>query len=267
MLFLFRGLQTEWIKARRSFVVIYVLLCPLLLASLLFLVFYFRPTADIDTAESIGKANYWTMLLLGGYNSLSHLFLPLFIVLLNVMLYTREHQGNMWKHLYALPTPRWSVYGAKSLFGLLLLWASFVLFFVFVILVGYSVDLIKPAYKFSQTDMLLTEHLVIAARIFVNSLGIWAIHNWLSLRFKGVGISMGIAIISIVATPLVELGASKMGNWRFLYPYICPSEVMQDMMRSKDLYNWGQLETLSSLAYLFIFLLLGYWEYSRNRHK
>jgi lantibiotic transport system permease protein len=265
MLFLFRGLQTEWIKARRSFIIIYIILCPFLLATLMFLMLYFRSTVDIETG--VGEHNFWRMLLTASYSSLAYLFLPMFIVLLNTMLYAREHQGNMWKHLYALPVPRWSVYGAKSLFGILLLVVSFVLFFIFVIGVGYAVDIFKPVYKFSTSDILLKQHFVVSLRILIGALGIWAIHNWLSLRFKGVGISMGIAIVSVVATPLVMMGAEKMGNWRFLYPYVCAFEATLDMQAGKVLYDWWQPETWSSLAYALIFLVLGYWEYSRNRHK
>jgi hypothetical protein len=264
MFFLFRGLQTEWIKARRSFILIYIVLCPFLLATLMFLMFYFRSHAD---AKEMINFNFWGMLLIAAYSALAYLFLPMFIVLLNVMLYAREHQGNMWKHLYALPIPRWSVYGAKSLFGVLLLVVSFLLFFVFVISVGYLMDIVKPIYRFSTSDMLIKQHFVVCMRILIGSLGIWAIHNWLSLRFKGVGISMGIAIVSIVATPLVMMGATKMGNWRFLYPYICSFEATLDMQAGKALYDWWQPETWSSLAYALIFLVLGYWEYSRNRHK
>jgi hypothetical protein len=264
MLYLLKGLQTEWIKTRKTFIVWYVILCPLLLAGLILLMFSFRSAADAKTAGN--GINFWQFLLIGGYNSLSYLFLPLFIVLLNTMLYAREHQGNMWKHLYALPVPRWSIFGAKSAFSLILLAFSFVCFALFLLATGYLIDVIQPAYKLAKNDNLFTTNLMLAFRVFVSGLGIWAIHNWLSLRFKGVGISMGIAIASIVITPFVMTGADKIGEWRFLYPYIYAFESAMDYQAGK-LFDFWQPETYFSLLYMLVFVGVGYWEYSRNGHK
>jgi lantibiotic transport system permease protein len=268
MLYLLKGIQTEWIKTRQTFVILYVVLCPLLLSVLTFLAFALR-TISINPEEGakIPDINYWEMFISGGYATLSYLFLPLFIVLLNTMLYAREHQGNMWKHLYALPVPRWSVFGAKSLYSVILLAVSFVLFIVFLTIAGYLVDFVNPFYKFSTHDNLLGKHLTISVRIFIGGLGIWAIHNWLSLRFKGVGVSMGLAIASIVVTPLVLMGESRMGDWIYVYPYLHAFKASGDFFKSDTLYNFVQLETIGSLCYFLVFLFLGYWEYSRNRHK
>ena len=183
------------------------------------------------------------------------------------MLYAREHQGNMWKHLYALPVPRWSVFGAKSVYSVLLLLVSFVSFIIFLTVSGYLVDWVKPIYKFSTHDNLLGKHLMLSFRVFIAGLGIWAIHNWLSLRFKGVGISMGIAIASIVVTPLVMMGEGQLKNWIYLYPYLYAFKASLDFESSKELFSLAQPEVYGSLIYFVAFLFLGYWEYSRNRHK
>ncbi len=268
MLYLLKGLQTEWLKTSRTFIVWYVIICPFILAGLMFLVFWLSGLEKMaGVGEKAVDINFWKELIRGGYFSLSNPFLILFIVLLNTMLYAREHQGNMWKHLYALPVPRWSVFGAKSLFAILLLALSLVCFVLFLTLTGYLLDVIKPAYKFASHDNMLGKHSLLAFRIFVSSLGIWAIHNWLSLRFKGFGLSMGIAIISIIVTPFMLLGSAKMKDWVYLYPYLYPYYSAEDFAGKDNLANLWQPEIYGSLLYAIVFTLLGYWEYNRNRHK
>ena len=266
MQYLLSGLQTEWLKTRRTFIVWYVILCPFILAALVFLVFLAKPAPPEHITAKVA-VNHWESLLTGGYMTLTNLFLVLFIVLLNTMLYAREHQGNMWKHLYSLPIPRWSVFAAKSLFAVLLIGVSLLFYVLFLHIAAYTLDVVRPIYHFSATDNLLGKHLVMVARIYIGLLGIWAIHNWLSLRFKGMGLSMGIAIFSIVATPFVLQGAEKMKDWIYVYPYLYPFHAVLDFMAKDTLYNFWQPEMYGSVLYAVAFTLLGYWEYNRNRHK
>jgi lantibiotic transport system permease protein len=268
MHYLWRGLQTEWLKTRRTFIVWYVILCPIFLTGILFLVYANNPFFAEQASNLEADINFWDQLITGGYIALSNLFLVLFITLLNTMLYAREHQGNMWKHLYSLPVPRWSVFASKSLFGILLIAFSIAWYVALINLVGYSLDFVRPVFKFATHDNMLGAHLLLAFRMFLSSLGIWAIHNWLSLRFKGMGLSMGIAIVSIVVTPFMIAGKGYLKNWAYCYPYTYPYETILDFMaqHEKTTVFW-QAETYGSLFCMVAFTLLGYWEYNRNRHK
>ena len=52
------------------------------------------------------------------------MMLPLFVTLETALLGGVDHNSQQWKHLYALPLPRWAIYAAKSIIALILIGAS-----------------------------------------------------------------------------------------------------------------------------------------------
>jgi hypothetical protein len=263
MKYILRNLKTEFIKAQGTLVYWLMLICPLILASLVFLIFN-ADSADLIKEMSKSKANPWLKFYLLHYQILVALFLPLYVAMFNNLLYTKEHQYKTWKHLYALPVPKWSVFVAKSIFSLLLLLATFVIFLILMTISGYTLSAMYPQFKFRNYDMMLFNHIGLMFRLFIATGAMWAIHNWLSLRFGSFALSIGLAILSVVITPILLQGSAKIGHWIFVYPYTYTLLAIKDISKSAEIWNFTDTPILLSLTILVVVSCLGYWEYRRK---
>jgi lantibiotic transport system permease protein len=263
MKFILRNLQTEFIKAQQTLVYWLMVICPLILVGLVFLI-YNADNADFTKEMAKSKENPWLKFYQIHYQMLVILFLPLYVAMFNNLLYTKEHQYKMWKHLYSLPVPKWSVFVAKSLFSLLLLFATFLIFAILLTGSGYLLSAIYPKFTFNNHNPLIINHLGLLLRLFVASLAMWAIHNWLSLRFGSFALSIGMAILSVVLTPIVLQSGERLGNWIYVYPYTYALASIKDITKSALIWNFTDKPILLGFGVALVVSILGYWEYRRK---
>jgi hypothetical protein len=263
MKYILRSLQTEFIKAKGTLVYWLMVICPLILVGLVFLIFN-ADSADLIKQMAKSKENPWLKFYQIHYQMLVILFLPLFVAMFNNLLYTKEHQYKTWKHLYALPVPKWSVFAAKSLFSLVLLFTTFLIFAVLLTGSGYLLNLLYPKYTFTTYNPLVINHLGLLLRLFTATLAIWAIHNWLSLRFGSFALSIGLAILSVVVTPIVLQSGNRLGNWVYMYPYTYALASLKDMTKTAVIWNFTDTPILLSVGVAVAASVLGYWEYRRK---
>jgi lantibiotic transport system permease protein len=263
MKYILKNLRAEFIKSQRTLVYWLMILCPLILAGLVFLIFN-ADNQDMTKAMTKSKENPWVKFYQIHYQILCVLFLPLYIAMANNLIYAKEHQFKMWKHLYALPVPKWSVFVAKSLFSLITLSISFLIYALLIMFSGYLLNYIYPKFIFNQHNLLFFNHLALMLRLFIGALGVWAIHNWLSLRFGNFALSIGIAILSVVITPIVLQSGDKLGSWMFVYPYIYSLSVFQNPNDTKAVWDFTQTPILLSMGVAVVFSVIGYLEYKRK---
>jgi hypothetical protein len=263
MKYVLGNLRAEFIKSQRTLVYWLMILCPLILVGLVFLIF----NADNkDFAKNMAKSkdNPWGGFYQMHYQVLVMLFLPLYIAMANNLLYAKEHQYKMWKQLYALPVPKWSVFVAKSLFSIGSLFISFLIFAILIMISGYWLNYIYPQFTLNRHDNLFWNHIGLMLRLFVAAWGIWAIHNWLSLRFGNFALSIGVAILSVVLTPIALQSFGKIGNWIYVYPYTYAILSLKSPVNTQAVRDFTQPPILLGIGVALLFSTLGYWEYRRK---
>jgi lantibiotic transport system permease protein len=108
MKYYFRALSTEFFKLRRTLAFWCVLIAPTLLTVLAYSVILKNGPAAYGP-----EANAWKSVISNGFNMWGLLVLPLYIALQTTLLAQLEHTNQQWKHLYALPVPRFAYYAAK----------------------------------------------------------------------------------------------------------------------------------------------------------
>jgi ABC-2 type transport system permease protein len=119
--------------------------------------------------------------------------LPLFVSLETALLAGVEHREGNWKHLFALPIPRWTIYAAKLLvaFGLVCLTSLEIA--VGVGLQGWIILKVRP-------DLGLTYPIpwgLIWWRSFAivpSVLLMLAVQTWLAVRWRSFTVPMGVGI-------------------------------------------------------------------------
>ena len=109
---LYRATRAELFKLRRTLALWAAFLCPLVVIAMTTAVILSRGPGRIG-----GPSNdAWDGLTLSFVFFLWCLLgLPLFVALETALLAALEHRENAWKHLFALPIGRWSIYVATLL--------------------------------------------------------------------------------------------------------------------------------------------------------
>lgn len=209
-------LSVEAIKLRRSAPLRLALAAPALLFVLSLLTMYGRRHID-----QTNPAKLWNELLLFNWATWLGLFVPALIGFEAICLANMEHSGKHWKHLLALPIPRWSIFSVKMAACALLLAGSFAVFMVTsvggVLMFSGSRGL-NLAGSIPWLEILLT-----SARAYLACWLLIVIHTWLSVRFPGFAMAAGIGFAGLLFGYFL-IGASRefFGWW---YPWTLPINV------------------------------------------
>ena len=104
------SLRAEALKIKRSLALWLALVAPLAVAGYCILIF----VTEDDEFFTSATFSAWI-----DFSNLATIFwallmLPLFVTLQSALLAGLEHRNDQWKYLYALPLPRWTIYGAKQ---------------------------------------------------------------------------------------------------------------------------------------------------------
>jgi hypothetical protein len=163
----------------------------------------------------------WRDLLTFGWIMWLGLFTPALIVFEAICLANMEHSSKQWKQLFALPIPRWRVFGVKMLFCALLLGASF---FAFTVTSVGAVLMFSGARGLNLASAIpWREILLTAIRGYVAGWLLIVVHTWLSVRFPGFAVPAGIAFAALLIGVLLQgLSQSLFGWW---YPWTLPISV------------------------------------------
>jgi len=209
---LVRALSAEALKLKRTLALWLAVIGPLSIVGLEFLVTWQRGAAHFRQTE-----NAWFKFGRGIFFASSMMVLPLFIALQAALLAGLEHGNEQWKHLYALPLPRWAVYAAKQLIGMALIGLSIGLLVFGTVLAGLALHLIDPAFGFAVT-IPWGRLLRFAVGIYLASWLMISIHTWIGLRWKNFVLAM---TVGVVATLLAMVVGSDSAFAR-VYPWAMP---------------------------------------------
>ncbi len=243
-----RAVSAETLKLKRTLAVWMVLIAPLTVVILNFLMFWQRGANFLTAVDSAwaGLAQnidaFWSLLML-----------PLYVTLETALLGGVEHNAQQWKHLYALPLPRWSIYAAKWLISLALVAVSTLVLWIGTIACGLALNVVEPALAFS-TSIPAWDILRPLVAIGLIGLLIIAIHLFVGLRWSNFTISIGFGMVATTINIMV-MNSEK---WAKVYPWSLPTFALED--------TGGFLGTALAMGMIGGALvgLLGMWRMSRR---
>lgn len=213
---LLRAIQTEFIKLRRTLAFWLVFVAPLTTVLLRLIEWsqrgeqYLFP--GVNPWERLGQSVIviWCMLML-----------PLFIALEAALLAGLEHNDHQWKHLFALPVPRWAILSAKSFVSLIMVGISSIVLWVAILIAGLFLKQINPALGFADHTLPGGQLLLRVILVFLASWLILAIHLWISLRWRSFALAMG---VGIACTFIGLILAGSVFGW--IYPWSLPVNIV-----------------------------------------
>lgn len=181
------------------------------------------------------------------------LFLPLFIIVLTLLNQQLDHQANIRKLIYSLPTPQWALVSAQWFYMLLLYTFTFVWCLVLLLLgSGWLLSLLRPDLTFDQFAS--ASLFVGIGQGYLASLGILALQFVLSHYFKNMIIPLSIGMLGFVSA-LVLFQWEHTVYHPFAYPAIA---FLGSLTEETDIQVFNQ-PVLFGLGVAMHLLLVGYF--------
>jgi hypothetical protein len=198
-------LVTEAAKLRRTLALWMAVLAPLVIVGLYFLVGIagpgplVRPGTDSWVSLTRNTVQLWTLLML-----------PLFITLETSLLAGLEHNERNWKFLLSLPIPKWTIYVAKLIVAIALVWIAHGVLVAGTMLSGMVLKQFAPAMKLGALPVAQIAWPL--AKVSVSLLLAVTIQHWVSLRWSSFVAAMGFGMSAMVAGFLAVQSATY-GPW------------------------------------------------------
>lgn len=245
-----RALRAEQLKLKRTLALWLVPLAPLVIIALQVAIILESKEhyQQQDIAQAWTKYGgqivfLWTMLML-----------PLFITLETALLSNLEHGSQQWKHLFALPIPRWTIYAAKQVSGMFIIGLSMVSLYVLLVLSGLGLRLLTPGLGF-EAPVPWGEFIQYVALAYLASWLIISIHTWVGLRWHSFVVASSVGIMAMVVA--VFLFRSDWAQW---YPWTFPGLVAYGLEEGADVLPQLLAGALGGL----VAAVLGGWDVVRR---
>jgi hypothetical protein len=231
-------LATEWLKLRKTKILPFLLLGPVL-------VFVIALNVDVSAPELKGLK--YIYVLLNANLAYAVLILPLMVGVLSTLICRYEHQAGGWKQLFALPTTRGRVYISKFIIVSLLVLAMQLLVLVALLIVG----MMKQYGESIPLELLLRG--IVGGWIATQPL--IALMLWLSTLFQSLGAPFAVNVIFTIPTIMVL--NSKYAPY---YPWSQPFLMMNVYGEADSGFFYaplGQLSLVLGVSFL-LFAMIGY---------
>lgn len=214
---LYISLTSEFYKSRKTLAFWAAILLPVLICGLIAFGFY-------SNSEKLLKLNYPGLALWGQYSSaalgvMGMLILPFYVMFMAFSVNNIEHKNDTWKTLFAQPLNKFSIYAAKFLYAVLLLFICLVLFASLTIAFGYLLQVLVPKFTFKDYNPIVLLF-KFYSKLFLASLGILAVQFVFSLIWSDFLKPMGIGFVGIIAGIIT---ANVGWQYAYLIPYSDPT--------------------------------------------
>src|SRR5690349_16423436 len=209
---LLRALHAELLKLKRTIAFRVIFVMPSFVALLAFFVLW-------KTKKFPADFSLWRTHPTNSLQIWASFMMPLLITLETALLNGIEHSDRQWKHLFALPVPRHALYFAKIIVAQGLTLASTLVLAVLTVIVGVVATYIRPEFA----GVGPAPYAWIANSAVLVWLAAWliiAIHTWVSIRWSGFPIALGVGI----AGTFFALFAAGAWVGKF-YPWLLPLNV------------------------------------------
>jgi hypothetical protein len=247
---LVRALKAETLKMKRTLALWLAIIAPLGMVGLQFLVVYQRAEYYLRQIENAWVRFGQEMFVFFGF-----LMVPLFVALETALLGGLEHRSNQWKHLYALPQPRWTVYAAKQLMGMALIALSMAGLVGFSVLAGLVLRMLMPDVGFDAAipwDLFLKYGVM----VYLASWLIISLHTWVAIRWQSFVVAMAVGILMTVSGMIVISS-----DWGSFYPWAMPGLLANTFNKGEPILL---KELIVNVVGGIIVALLGGWEVTRR---
>jgi hypothetical protein len=245
-----RALRAEQLKLKRTLALWLAPMAPLVIIALQLAIVFENRGHYLQQDTSQAWTRYggqivflWTMLML-----------PLFITLQTALLSNLEHGNQQWKHLFALPIPRWAIYAAKQVSGMAIIGLSMVSLYVLLVFSGLGLRLLIPGLGF-EAPVPWWEFFQYVAFAYLASWLIISIHTWVGLRWHSFVIASSVGIAAMVVA--VFLFQSDWAQW---YPWTFPGLVAYGLEEGADVLTQLLAGGLGGL----VAAVLGGWDVVRR---
>lgn len=205
MVIFLRVLATETLKVKRTLALWMVLVAPSAIALLSFLIMFFG-------AERLARngGDQWRQLTNNTIGLWTLLMLPMFVTLETSLLAGLEHTEKNWKSLLALPVPRWTIYVAKLLVVIAMLWAAHLVLFSLTYGSAWVLRATQPVLGLGVLPVtILVQPLL---RISAAALFGLAIQHWVSLRWQSFPAALGFGMC-VMILGFVAANSPDWGRW------------------------------------------------------
>lgn len=253
------SIQSEWMKTKRSAAFWLVVVGGFFTPGILCLIYMVHSE---KLAPLYSNPKFWVKWYLNGWESMAYLLLPMGIVLATSLIAQLEYKNNAWKQVLTTPQSLTTVFIAKYIVVLLLMFQLFVLFTFGMYLAGalpawYYGHIPYPPGPFPWKRILQ-----LSTSFYITSLPILAFQYCLSIYFKNFMVSLGVGILAVTA-------AITALSWRHVYivPYAYSAiHFLQLQGRMRFRSNIPDIHYLA-LVYFVAFTLLAYLLYLTKKEK
>lgn len=188
---LFRAMQVEVFKLRRTLALWSSLLIPAVVIAMTMAVNLSRSQG---TEFVLDHPNGWDTLMLDQTLVLwCFVLLPLFVTLEAALLAGIEHRENNWKHLFALPVHRWTIYGSKLIVGMALVCVSSLVLAIGTAFQGWLLVEFRPDLGVTYPipwDLIILRNFGFVPVVFL----LLAIQLWVAIRWRSFTVPMSVGI-------------------------------------------------------------------------
>ena len=244
------AIQVEAIKLRRTLAFWMMFLAPLGIVGLTTL-FNIRLAADVSGADK----DAWAIMVRDTLGFWVVLMLPMFVALESSLIAQLEHSQKMWKHLFSLPSPRWTVYVAKLIVTMIIVGISTVVLMAGIVLSGWLIQKtgIRPDFYWTAPYPSWGIAILTAILVFVLSWGMIALQTYVSMKWSSFTVALGIgsigSLMSFVLVRSVTLAQ--------VIPWSLPFNALEPYIKQQT--SLG-LPLLVSLLGVLVFTTLGLWD-------
>lgn len=253
------SLRSEFYKSRKTLAFWAAILLPVLICGMI-------TSGTYVKAEKILGMNYppnvlWMNFAGAALGTMGSLILPFYVIFMAFSVNNIEHKNDTWKTLFAQPLNKLSIYTAKYLYAVLLIFICLALFLLLTYGFGHLLHLMDSRFRFNEYSP--WESLSrIYLRLFLASLGILSLQFFISLVWADFLKPMGLGFIALIAG---LIAASKGWEYAYTIPYSHP--VMALSMKKPGPVVIFTQEIYWSLSYALVFFVIGYFIVARKRIK
>jgi lantibiotic transport system permease protein len=242
-----RAVWAESLKLKRTLALWMVVIAPTSIVGLYMGVIW-------EKADTLSKTGHsWQAIIQSDTVMWAILMLPLFITLETALLANMEHGQKQWKHLFALPVPRWTIYGAKLLVAVFLVFLSSLVFCFELAACGLLMRLLRPGLGFEEA-VPWVDIFRLPMLAFLLSLLIITIHTWVSLRWNSFTVAAGFGILAVTITVVI----ANSDTWGPIYPWALTLNAVGE---TTPKLAQGLIESIGGAI---VVTLLGCWTYIRR---
>jgi hypothetical protein len=253
------SVRAEILKTKRSASFWLTLIGAAFIPTILLLVYIFNSRELLQEL----RHSPWNSHFGFGWHALSSFLYPMYVILICTLIPQIEYKNNAWKQVFASPQSEGNIFFSKFISIHMMILFLYVMFNLFMILVGVTANLINSGYTFMDTPIEWESLLRLNFKTYISVLGISAIQYWLSWRFKNFIAPVGIGLALLIGA-IISLGI----NWPHVFkiPFAYPALTLKYMSMPGDRPLLENHE-LNSIGYFVFFLLLGMADVKWRKEK